>query len=327
MSPKGPAVACTNCRDRKVRCVGASTESACRNCMIRDEAQSCLLAESRRGGKRKRQCSSGHALREAIKGSHSNDQSLQSYPGGSSQSHHRYSVEQSLGNLLLLLDVDNVDGSESTALMAYYDTFHQSHPFLPAIEHLLATLVTSDCPQLLYTVFAIGYRVLAVPKLGRADFFADLARLEITKRAEHPDNSKSIHYIQLLVAHSLLEFACGERTLSISLLRNACHLLFNGPLHRVGQDIKPGSVSESSQSLLATIWEIWMCDIMFAALTGCDAGSCAFSAPELTLMVPCCQQSVNSASAVSFSCRWRRSSTKDSRSLSSQLSQRLNLLH
>lgn len=294
---KPAARACINCRGRKVRCFVEAGALFCRNCIDRDQVESCYMVKSRRGGKVK------HIVISDA-GQPGSDDSMRCLDMGIGLStpaksnlrtitHKKQDMQEAVMIILrrTAICVGNsdrdswIDGSEHLALQEYYNTFHKSHPFLPDVRTFLHDLGTGDCPELLHSVLAVGYRILDRDQLDQADHHCRQADGAIGAYLLTPAQS-SLHNVQLYLVQSLLKFATDDRQTATQLLTAACDMIFTTTIYSTAQEMSHSAVSEEDLTLLRTVWEVWMCDIMFAALNGLSHGVCHTPAKELGIPTP-----------------------------------------
>lgn len=273
-------------------------ESVCRNCVLRDEVQSCELVRSRRGGKLK-----DSSNQTTLDGRPSHGRACQKSPfshsdvslarddirldiDDSKMLRSGASVQETITRILRKsnIAVMTCNGSEYFAFEQYYLIFHQSHPFLPPAEILLLELEDSQCMALLNGVLAIGYRLLAGENIPKSLQHSAIVDNALARDCEY--SAESVHYIQLLLMQSILHFVCNEREQSAKLIHMACDLVRTTGTLEKAQCIESATTSSADLSLLRTIWEIWMCDIMTAALSRKPSSVWRTSARDLEIATP-----------------------------------------
>lgn len=220
-----------------IRCrerkVKCDNQRPCFRCL--KDNQTCLYVKSRRGGKRKNYA----------------DKPLENTKSKLTVSDTSIKTE---------LDEDSV------ALAMYFEKFHESHPFLPSYLYFTTTLNHSPCPEVILPVLSIGYSLLGSAYSQRSQDRARNADEVILRRKL--DTEKSIAHVQLLLGQSLHKFAHNDRSMSSNLLSQACAIAMSPDLMCPASD----DDYELIGSFQRTMQELWMCDVMFAALMAKPAG-------------------------------------------------------
>lgn len=291
--PMPAAQACIPCRRRKIKCTIESGQAKCNNCLIGGRAETCYMLKSRRGGRLKKVPVSSERQIDGC--SASSVATTYAAPPSSTNivicstdiTDPSNDSAQELITAILRISCSDIllDGSEQVALNEYYTSFHVSHPFLPPMSSLLLALRCSECPELLNSMLSIGYRLLLGNEFSQAELHAGIAKAAIVRYGKNPSMA-TIHIAQLFLLQSLLSFACGDKREGASLLTMTCDLIFTSSLYPLAQSIPANTISTTDMSLLRTIWEIWMCDVMFATLLGKSRGACHLSAEALNLATP-----------------------------------------
>lgn len=220
------------CTKCRQRKLKCDGQQPCSRCS--NEPQACLYVKSRRGGKRK------HYDNDPLNG----------------------------GLNAISLAANTVVKQErdirEVLLEAYYDRIHPSHPFLPSYAYFVESLKQSSCPEVILPFLSMGSKLLGPEKHAAGHDFARMADAAIILRSADP--APSLAYIQLLLGQSLYKFAHNERELSINLLQQACTTFMSFDFTADDSDY------EYQESLRKTVQELWMCDIMFAALSAKSRG-------------------------------------------------------
>lgn len=268
------ALACIQCRARKVRC--DSTQPACNRCRA-DEKQ-CEYHKSRRGGRPRRPVNA--PVQVAADELHSPTHSLVNFgyrtesnsfahrsSGSSSTQSVCDSSESKFSGITLPKGTRLTNTLVDQLLTQYYTYFHVSHPcVLPrwALKTRMAEEGISDflLPVLFYIGSIFSHSVDSTPLANAAAEAIKAGRLNSTGSRPSP------YFVQALVLYSIAVYWCNEPERGRTLLDECINGAFILGLHQKDFAVQNGNGDPVlEESWRRTWWQIHVTDVHIAGST------------------------------------------------------------
>ena len=172
--------------------------------------------------------------------------------------------------------------------LAFYEFFWPAHPFLPPFKHLEGHLSESEGPELTAAINLIGYKYTGYHhgQTAAADFEQGLH--------DFPMNGFSVQALLLLAVYYHM---INEKENAVISLHQAVRIALGIGLDRRNFAIDQGrGIPSIEESWRRTWWELYVLDVMFAALN--QASDIQLKDCSMEVLLPCTEETYQTEDAL-----------------------------